>query len=454
MEPDTPNRLLDPSAHLEQLKPYAFKADLSQLGLSKHMETEKRQELIAERMQLQPKGIGPITVAGEPVPRKIQLKLLDPILALASLVVPGKDLLSPARTVGDHKADIAPQGRDLDFDHDPSLPGPASGPVAKAVEDLNRLSGAGIFAPGLLKPALSPSLEDRVGRDPNGIENLKGFQSGVNLRHRRARIGPIADLAFGEALPKDGNKAAKLAWNSLCGMGITRPKTSRKQTTCMSLKEKQRVIHVLVILAVEEGKDLLSVAGVVGGITVQKDLLGNLSFTVAVLKEPLKAKASKPTDSRPLSVILQSRERWLGSQRIGFAHNRLKGGIGAKRVRIIAVLIACGDLVDPLAEHLMGVVLNKIWVTPVVKQTPKPSRKGQLPIKFPQEQKARVAGDLTTVKIQNNFPLKSEPQLGMTLCSHRPSFHCVRLKWFSTLSIPQLDGVGGFFILSTMNNAG
>jgi hypothetical protein len=50
--------------------------------------------------------------------------------------------------------------------------------------------------------------------------------------------------------------------------------------------------------------------------------------------------------------------------------------------------------------------------------------------------------------------LKTEPELGMTFCSHRSSFLCARLMWLSTLSIAQLDGVDGFFIRLSMNNPG
>jgi hypothetical protein len=39
----------------------------------------------------------------------------------------------------------------------------------------------------------------------------------------------------------------------------------------MALKEKQRMIHVLVVLAMEEGKHLLPMAGVIAGIAVEKD---------------------------------------------------------------------------------------------------------------------------------------------------------------------------------------
>ena len=75
----------------------------------------------------------------------------------------------------------------------------------------------------------------------------------------------------------------------------------------------------------------------------------------------------------------------------------------------------------------MGVVLNEIRVAPVVKQSPEPFGKRKLPVKLPQQQQAWIASDLAALKIENVFRLKTEPELGMTLSSHRFPFRCARL---------------------------
>ena len=86
---------------------------------------------------------------------------------------------------------------------------PASGPVAKAIEESNRSFGTGIFALGFVNPALGSFLEYRVGGDPDRIEHFEGFQGPVDLWSGRAGIGPIADLTFREATFKDRNAADK-----------------------------------------------------------------------------------------------------------------------------------------------------------------------------------------------------------------------------------------------------
>src|SRR5262249_30771650 len=79
--------------------------------------------------------------------------------------------------------------------------------------------------------------------------------------------------------------------------------------------------------------------------------------------------------------------------------------------------------------HLMGVVLDEQRITPIVEKPGKFFRERQLRIELAQQQKARVAGDLTPIKIENDLRLKTKPELIMTLCSHRSSVCCERLVW-------------------------
>ena len=148
-----------------------------------------------------------------------------------------------------------------------------------------------------------------------------------------------------------------------------------------------------------------------------------------MLQEPLKSNGSHPFDGLPIGVILQARECGLRGQRIGFADDGLKGGIATQRVGIVAVLISCGDLINSLTQHLMGVMLDEYRITPLVTQSPKSLGERQLGVKLAQEQKTAVAGDFAAVKVENDFALKTEGELIMTLCSHRSSVCCERLVW-------------------------
>ncbi len=156
-------------------------------------------------MELKPKGISAIEVAGQPVRLKVALKLLDAILTLSSIVVMVKDLLGSARSVGNHKAQIGAQRTDFNFNDNFSVFGPASGSVPKAINP-DRLVPAGILAFGPLQPALGSSLKHRVSADTNGIKNLERFQARIDCWRSRAGIGAVADLAFRKTPPKGGDK--------------------------------------------------------------------------------------------------------------------------------------------------------------------------------------------------------------------------------------------------------
>ena len=177
---------------------------------AKRVQTEQHQQLISEGMELKSKGIGAVAVTGKPIGTKIALKFLDPILALSSVIIAVIDLFGSTRPVGDDKANIDSQRADFDLDHDPPLFVPASGSVAKAIEESNRSFCAGIFTLGLFNPALGSFLEYRVGGDSDSIECFEGFQGPVDLGSSRAGIGPIADLGFTKTVLKDGKQPLKL----------------------------------------------------------------------------------------------------------------------------------------------------------------------------------------------------------------------------------------------------
>lgn len=215
MEPPTPSGTLKSSADFKESKPNRIKPSLSQLGLSEGMAAKENKELVAECMKLEPQGIGAKAVAGKPLPLKIALKFLDPILTLSAVVVPVKNLLGSARTVGDNKSHISSQRRNFNLNQYAALFSPAFSSVPKAIKESNGGLPTGILAPGVCKPALDSFLKDRVSGDAHGIKDFERFQRLIDLWRRGARIGPIAELSFGKTTPKAGNNAAKLAWDGL-----------------------------------------------------------------------------------------------------------------------------------------------------------------------------------------------------------------------------------------------
>src|SRR5919197_1495268 len=134
MEPQTPSRPLKSSADFKESKPNGIEPSLSQLGVSEGVAAKENKKLITQCMKLQAQGIGAKAVAGKPLPLKIALKFLDPILTLAAVVVPVKDLPGCARAVGDNESHVSSQRRDFNLNQDAAFFSPALSSVPKAIE--------------------------------------------------------------------------------------------------------------------------------------------------------------------------------------------------------------------------------------------------------------------------------------------------------------------------------
>jgi hypothetical protein len=72
-------------------------------------------------------------------------------------------------------------------------------------------------------------------------------------------------------------------------------------------------------------------------------------------------------------------------------------------VGIGAGLVACTDPLNSLAVSLMGVMLNEERIAPVVTKFPKFFRERHLYAETKQEQNARLTGDITAVKTENDL---------------------------------------------------
>ena len=98
----------------------------------------------------------------------------------------------------------------------------------------------------------------------------------------------------------------------------------------------------------------------------------------------------------------------------------------------------------PIPKHLMSVVIHRNGITPVVVQSLPGFGECQLLVEFPQQQKSRIRGVLTTVKIQDNFRLKLEPELRMIPnVAIVPPFLRTALLVLSLIFVAQLVGHDG-----------
>ncbi|MGC1770536.1 MAG: hypothetical protein WA785_19680 [Candidatus Acidiferrales bacterium] len=66
-----------------------------------------------------------------------------------------------------------------------------------------------------------------------------------------------------------------------------RPQAGGQQTTAVTLKDQQGMIHVLAIATIKEAELLLSVSRIVGGIDIEQDLSPFADLFTADLHKPI-----------------------------------------------------------------------------------------------------------------------------------------------------------------------
>jgi hypothetical protein len=115
-----------------------------------------------------------------------------------------------------------------------------------------------------------------VGQDPvvgDEADNLADpgliFQILIEGGPRETGIGPHQDQGLGVGLPELLDQPLEYRHRPLGGMGVAGSQPCRQGKAVLAVKDQQRMIHVLFVIAVEEAELLLPVGGVVGGVQVK-----------------------------------------------------------------------------------------------------------------------------------------------------------------------------------------
>jgi hypothetical protein len=145
----------------------------------------------------------------------------------------------------------------------------------------------------------------------------------------------------------------------MTGGGAT-AQTGRQQTTGMALEDQQRVIHVLVVGAMEEAQLLLSVGGIVGGIDIEQDFAALPNLFSAEANEGIEPAIVSANELAGGGCVFPATESGLRTQRLAqrLIGEQLEGGIMAESIGIIGILVAGHDLVHPLPQQRQAGVPN------------------------------------------------------------------------------------------------
>ena len=132
----------------------------------------------------------------------------------------------------------------------------------------------------------------------------------------------------------------------------TGPQARAQQQSRAALEPDERVIHVLVVMAVKERQLLRAMGRIVRTVEIEHEIGGMLVGPVGIRTEPVDADAGQAMNRGPLDRILQPRERGLRPERrAAIAGHDLERGIVPQPVGIVDVLIPGRDLVEALPQQ-------------------------------------------------------------------------------------------------------
>lgn len=203
VEPDLPDRGLNPRADLEQLQSNRGGFRSLQGGSSQPLAKQMHQ-VIGQGMQLKTEGVGSIPMTAEPIGMEIGLPLVNTVFRFASTVVGPEQILGSSFSVGHDASDVEALAADFHFDQDPTLVGPSPSSIPKAGDDPYGFARS-------FKPFLSSSHEGigmapkhRVVGDSDEILDVLLFQEVQQLGRGKAGIGSKADRSPGKGASKTG----------------------------------------------------------------------------------------------------------------------------------------------------------------------------------------------------------------------------------------------------------
>ena len=113
--------------------------------------------------------------------------------------------------------------------------------------------------------------------------------------------------------------------------GRATAQTGGQQTTGVPLEDQQRVIHVLVVGAIEEAQLLLSVGGIVGGIDIEQDFAALPNLLSAEAYEGVEPAIVSADELAGRGRVFPATEGGLGTQGLtqGLISEQLEGRIMA-----------------------------------------------------------------------------------------------------------------------------
>jgi hypothetical protein len=215
------------------------------------------------------------------------------------------------------------------------------------------------------------------------------------------------------------------------------------------------MIHVLVVPAMKERQLLRAVRRVIGAVEIEHEIRGVLIGPIGVGAEPVDSGAREALNRGPLDRVLQPRERRLRPQgRAAIPGDHLERRILTEPVGVVDVFVACGDLIQPLADERVQLVRDVAPVARVGEAAHHIRTEAELPVERSHEQQAGIRRERAPREIDDEFRLESKAKLRITVCSHRPSLVAIPSRLESPRTYHDSCEGDGIFMHSFVNYPG
>ena len=302
--------------------------------------------------------------------------------------------------------------------------GPGLGGVRESAEVAHVGAARRVLLVGGGHDSLALALEDGIARQPQQVVDVAPplvelLEHSHDARHGEARVAAHHHPYVGEALLERDNHPAQHSGGSSCGVGGARPQNGGDELARGAVEHQQRVVHVGVVEAVEERELLLAVRGVVRAIDVEHHHLGGRGERVEVV---LLQHAQQLAHAAPVHSVLQAAERGLrGQGRAAVRHQvarHLEARVMTQGVRVVAVFVAQGHLVDALAHLLQTRVHHPRRVACVGNAGGQLLREPQTLVHQPQQQRSPITRGVWRVACDVNPKSGVEMEDGWSTVRH------------------------------------
>jgi hypothetical protein len=366
-------------------------------GMEKH---------IGRRMKEEPELIGGETCARGAVREQVVLVLLDHKLhrspsGVARLI---NEPAVPVFQVGNDKAEVWSDRVVFDLGDDSS----GSFPGLRLMEDLCIPFHRLLVLPGdprdLFGKRLDLSDQGSEGPETEDIPDVVLFTKIKNSGTGVMGIPPEKDAHLRPDLPDLANHPLE----DRNDLGTIRPASGAKdrgnQFAAFALIEMNGHIAVAAVIGVEKRQLLAAVSQIIGVIDIQDNTLRR--FLVGVDKHSNKHLRDTIKICFGKRVLKTADGRLTGQGRIflrksftGYFHHR----IVPQFIAVVAVLIAAGNLEDPLLEQFAKLMFDITGMATVMQRVDHFANKSHPVLHLAEEKKPRVGTDLPAGKIRFNF---------------------------------------------------